>query len=139
LASRPSRSKAKIDTSQIENFERRLHAAGKEIEKEGEIWKEKYGERWAEEMGTRVAYSDGSNRQTRRYGHLRDNIEQVEPGGITFGGSYWWLFLERGTSRMAPRPFVKPAMKKIRTPARKEIAERAVDILSNAPQSRWRR
>lgn len=136
---RPSRSRAKVDTSQIENFERRLYAAAKELEKEGEAWKERHGEKWADEMRDRVAYSDGENRTTQQYGHLRDNIEQVEPGGITFGDSYWWLFLERGTSRMAPQPFIKPAMKKIRTPARKDIAERAIDILSNARESRWRR
>jgi HK97 gp10 family phage protein len=139
ILARPSRSKAKIDTSQIENFERRLHAAGKRIEIAGVAWKQEHGENWAEEMRFRVAYSDGSNQQTQRYGHLRDNIEQVEPGGITMGDSYWWWFLERGTSRMAPQPFVKPAMKKIRTPARKDIAERAVAILADAPESRWRR
>jgi HK97 gp10 family phage protein len=90
-------------------------------------------------MRSRVAYSDGQNRMTQRYGHLRDNIEQVEPGGISFGDSYWWRFLERGTSRMAPQPFIKPARNKIRTAARKDIAERAVDILANAAESRWRR
>jgi len=68
-------------------------------------------------------------KESRDSGHLADSIEQVEPGGITFGDAFYWQFLEKGTARMAPRPFVAPAMKRIRTPARKDAGERAVKLI----------
>jgi HK97 gp10 family phage protein len=61
--------------------------------------------------------------------HLRDEIRQVEPGGITMGDAYWWRFLEHGTVHMSPQPFIKPAMKRIRTPARKDAVQRAIDLM----------
>lgn len=119
-----ARSTAKIDWGEIEEYARRLELASQLIEEEGEDFEEEWGGRWADEMKEAVPYGPGDPV------HLRDQIEQVEPGGITFGDAYWWRFLEYGTVKMAPQPFIGPTMKRIRTPAKKDAGERAMRLIS---------
>ncbi len=111
-------SKAKIDVSDVLRFEKRLETAARIVEAEAEQYQQHWGEAWADEMRASVEVDTGN---------LQRSIDQVEPGGITFGDAFYWRFLEYGTSRMAPRPFVRPAMKRIRTPARKDAGERAIE------------
>ena len=113
-------SRAKVDASQVERFADRLALASRLIEEEGEQFESEWGEKWADDMRATVS---------RDTGHLADSIQQVEPGGITFGDAFYWRFLEKGTSKMAPKPFVQPAMKRIRTPARKDAGQRAVRLM----------
>ena len=114
-------SRAKVDASQVERFADRLALAARLIEEEGEQFENEWGERWADEMRAVVPVASGK---------LRDSIQQVEPGGITFGDAFYWRFLEYGTAKMSPRPFVRPSMKRIRTPARKDAGTRAVKLIS---------
>lgn len=116
-----ARSTAKIDVSQVVAFEKRLETAARIVEQEAQQFQQQWGEEWAEEMRATVPVESGK---------LRDSIRQVEPGGITMGDAFYYRFLEYGTSRMAPRPFVRPAMKRIRTPARKDASKRAIDLIS---------
>lgn len=104
----------------MDGFARRLALAAQLIEEEGDQFEEHWGELWADEMRSSVATDTGT---------LRDSIEQVEPGGITFGKAFYWRFLEYGTSKMAPHPFIRPSMKRIRTPARKDAGVRAVNLI----------
>lgn len=127
---RAARSGVKIDATAIDDFQRKVNRAVRDIEKMADEWEQDWGTVWVDEMKATVAVSSGDRSPgSSRYGHLRDNIRQVEPGGITMGNAYWWWFLERGTTRMSAQPFVKPAMKKIRTPAKKDAGVRAVDLL----------
>ena len=118
---RVARSTAKVDASQVERFADRLALASRLIEQEGEQFEEHWGERWVDEMVAVVPRDSGT---------LAGSIRMVEPGGITFGDAYYWRFLEYGTSKMSPRPFIKPTMKRIRTPARKDAANRAIDLIA---------
>ena len=128
---RPSRSRARVDASQVEAFADRLALAARVVEQEADDFQTEWGNEWVREMKSRVPVSTTDRSPgSRRYGHLRDNIQQIEPGGITFGDAFWWVFLERGTTRMSAQPFIKPSMKKIRTPARKDAAQRAIDLIA---------
>ena len=113
-------SRAKVDASQVDGFARRLALAAQLIEEEGEQFEEEWGGKLADEMKATVPVATGK---------LRDSIVQVEPGGITMGDAFYWRFLEFGTSKMAPRPFVRPAMKRIRKPAREDAGKRAVKLI----------
>ena len=113
-------SRAKIDASQVVNFQHRLDLAARLIEEEGRQFADEWGEKWAEEMRAVVPVASGT---------LRGAIEQVEPGGITFGDAFYWRFLEYGTSKMSPKPFIRPTMKRVRTPARKDAGNRAVRLM----------
>lgn len=115
-----ARSKAKVDVSQVRRFNLQLHNAANLVDKVAEDWQAEHGEKWAELMRATAPVDTG---------HLRDSIRQVRPGGITMGDAYWWRFLEHGTVNMAPQPFINPAMKRIRTPARKDATERALNLL----------
>lgn len=115
-----ARSRAKVDASQVDAFARQLFTASNLAERMAESWQQEHGENWAQQMRSTVPVDSGE---------LRSSIRQVEPGGITMGDAYWWRFLEYGTVKMAPQPFVKPAMKRIRTPARKDASQRALDLL----------
>lgn len=115
-----ARSRAKVDVSDLVRFENRLKTAAAVVEQEAESFQEEWGEKWVGEMKAAVPVASGK---------LRDSIDQVEPGGITFGAAFYWRFLEYGTSKMAPQPFVRPTMKRIRTPARKDAGERAIRLI----------
>lgn len=72
------------------------------------------------------------------YGHLRDNIRMrlpskrarsgAEAGGlfefiITTGQAFWGRFLEEGTAKMAPRPWMRPAFDATADPATDRVGE----------------
>lgn len=114
-------SRAKLDVSQVIAFEKRLETAARIVEQEAKDFQQQWGEAWADAMRSTVP---------RDTGELERSIQQVEPGGITFGKAFYWRFLEYGTSKMSPRPFVRPAMKRIRTPARKDASARAMRLIS---------
>lgn len=119
-ALRLARSTAKVDASQVDGFARRLALAAQLVEEEGQQFQQQWGEEWADEMRGTVPVDSGN---------LRDSIQQVEPGGITMGDAFYWRFLEYGTSKMAPHPFIRPAMKRIRTPAKKDAGARAISLI----------
>jgi HK97 gp10 family phage protein len=110
-----------VDATQVENFAKRLALASRLIEEEGEDFTDEWGGKWADEMKATVPVDTGK---------LRDSIRQVEPGGITMGDAFYWPFVDRGTARMAPQPFVQPAMKRIRKPAAEDAGRRAVRLIS---------
>ena len=115
-----ARSTARVDASQVDGFARRLALASQLIEEEGEQFEEEWGGKWADEMVATVP---------RDTGNLASQIRQVEPGGITMGDAFYWRFLEFGTAKMAPHPFVRPAMKRIRPGARKDAGQRAIKLM----------
>jgi HK97 gp10 family phage protein len=110
-----------VDASQVDAFARRLHAASTRVESESERFEEEWGGKWADEMRADVAVATGT---------LRDSIDQVEPGGITFGAAYYWRYVEYGTSKMSPQPFIRPAMNRIRKPAAEDASDRAVRLIA---------
>lgn len=110
---------ARIDASQVEAFQRRLQVAARTIEQEADRFEEKWGDELVDEMRATVPRATGT---------LQASIEQVEPGGITM--AHYWRFLEYGTAHMAPRPFVRPAMQRIRKPAAEDAGDRAVRLIA---------
>jgi HK97 gp10 family phage protein len=120
---RPSRSRAKLDFTEVVAFEKKLALTASLADRMAEDWEQEHGEKWMLEMIHTVPVGPGDPV------HLYQEIDHVEPGKITMGQAYWWRFLEYGTVHMGPQPFIKPAMKRIRTPARKDAAERARELL----------
>jgi HK97 gp10 family phage protein len=110
----------RINTAQVDRFARRLQTASNTIENEADRVEQEWGENLASEMRSQAPVMTGE---------LRRSIEQVEPGGIAIRAPYW-RFLEYGTSRMSPQPFIRPAMKRITPPAKKDAAERAKRLIS---------
>lgn len=107
------------DFSQLYALERRLDSAAMKVQDEAEEWQEKWGEELADEMRVMAPVLTGT---------LRDSIDHIEAGGIAIDAPYW-RFVEYGTSRMAPRPFINPAMRRIKAPAEKDAAERGVQLI----------
>lgn len=121
-ASRMKKSTSKTDVGDLESFEHKLNLAALLVEDMAEGWEEQWGQEWIDRMDIPLGPGlDGI--------HLRSEIRQVEPGGISMGRAYWWWFLEHGTSKMPPHPFVIPAMKKMRTPARNDAGQKAIDLI----------
>lgn len=121
---RPSRSTSKVDASDLFDFEHKLFLAAALVEDLAEDWETQWGQEWVDQMLTRVPTGPGVDGI-----HLKNEIRQEVPGGISMGVAYWWWFLEHGTVKMAPQPFVNPAMKKMRTPARKDAGNKAIDLI----------
>lgn len=134
---RPSRSRAKVDFQDVVEFAEKLERTRALADAMRDDWENEWGRKWADEMKARVNIGPRGDRRSpasREYGPLRDAIQHVpaggsQPGGIVFGNAFYWRFLEYGTSKMPPHPFIKPSMRKIRTPSRKDAAQRAVDLI----------
>ena len=109
-----------IDSSQVASFGAKLSTAGARIQVEEEIWAQRWGGEVVDEMVATVA---------RDTGKLAESIAQVEPGGIEIGEDYW-RFVDRGTSRMAPRPFVAPAVHRVKPRAVADAGRLAVESLT---------
>ena len=103
-----------------ELFAARLLKAAADADRRAKELQGKWGERTAEEMRRRAP---------RDTGRLADSIRQVEPGGIEIGAHYW-VFVDRGTSRMPPQEFVRPSVNAQLPQIRKEALEAAVDWIT---------
>lgn len=110
---------ARIDASQVEAFERRLREAARRIENEADRFEEKWGEDLADHMRAGVPVLTGRGRAS---------IQQVAPGEIDMEG--YLRFPEYGTARMAPEPFIRPAMQRVRKPAVEDAGDRAVRLIA---------
>ena len=62
-------------------------------------------------VGASEAYFVGVRRKSRRYSNTKRNRGKGRVGKTYFveGTAFYWLFLEFGTVKMAPRPFLRPA------------------------------
>lgn len=109
---------ARIDASQVDRFAQDLAQASRRIEEAADDFEQKWGEEWVDEMKQGVPLDTGRG---------RDSIEQVAPGEITMEG--YLVFPERGTSRMAPQPFIRPARLRIQPKAVKDAGEQAVNLI----------
>ena len=133
MARRPSRSVAKagvVDFTDLLEFQHKLAVTAALADDMAADYESDWGEQWAEQIRQRVPR--GANHPQHPNIHLKTEIRQIEPGGITMGRAFWWRFLEYGTKNgIAPRGYVNKAMKKIRTPARKDAAARAVELIQS--------
>jgi HK97 gp10 family phage protein len=103
-----------------ELFAARLLQAAADADRRADQLESKWGERTVEEMRRRAPRDTGA---------LADSIRQVEPGGIAIGADYW-IFVDRGTSRMPPQEFVRPSVNAQLPQIRKEALEAGVDWIS---------
>lgn len=110
-----------VDASQVDAFTRRLEAASRRIQQEGAQFQQEWGKALVDEMRATVPVQTGT---------LRSSIDQVDPGDITFGPAFYWRFLEYGTSKMSPQPFVRPAVNRIRKPAARDATDRAAGLIA---------
>lgn len=108
----------RVDASQVDAFARRLNSAAHKIDEEADQFEQHWGGEWVDEMRATVRVDTGT---------LRDSIQQDEPGEISMEG--YAGFLERGTAHMSPKPFIRPAMKRIQKPAREDAGTRAVKLI----------
>lgn len=109
---------ARVDVSQVDNFARKLDRAARLVDEEAERFEEEWGGKWLNEMKATVPVDTG---------RLRDSIEQGKPGEISM--EHYARFVEYGTARQAPQSFIRPSMKKVRSPATKDAGERAVNLI----------
>lgn len=133
---RVSRSKATVDFSEVTAFADKLELTRRLADSMRDDWENQWGRIWADEIRARVPRGTRRSPASARYGPLHTAVRQVEAGGpssggVTFGNAFYWRFLEYGTSKMAPRPFIKGTMRKIRTPAKKDAAERAIRLIQS--------
>lgn len=130
-----ARSFARVDAGQVIAYAQKLEMTAQLADRIRDDWENDWGSKLADELRSRVPVdADDRSPGSMQYGHLRDNIQHVPaggtaPGGVTFGNAFWWRFLEYGTSKMAPRPFIRQSIRKIRTPARKDAVERATRLI----------
>ncbi|MCI0544213.1 MAG: hypothetical protein L0Z49_07165 [Actinobacteria bacterium] len=108
-----------IDASDVADYARHLDIAAVRVEVEAELWASEWGEHLTEAM---------IGRAPERTGALKRAIRQVEPGGIAIGVDYW-PFVDRGTARQAPQPFIAPAFATVRRPAQADAGRRALRLL----------
>lgn len=118
-----------IDFSDVQNYAAHLNAVASGVV--DDIWAD-WKQHWHKEIVEAVsaAAPRGAQRSqaSRRYGPLHSAVRAVERG-VTFGDAFYWRFIEYGTSRMPPRPFVKPTIKRLRPQMRADAGNRAVMAL----------
>lgn len=135
MARKPMRSTARVDASEfidftdVVNYAAHLNAVASGAV--DHIWGD-WKRHWHPEIVKEIAATAprGATRSTasERYGPLHAAVRAAHKG-VTFGDAFYWRFLEYGTSRMAPREFVKPALRRMRSEIRADAGRRAVDAL----------
>lgn len=112
---------ARLDASDVIRLESRLRDAAREIDVRSADWEDKWGEAWADGMRAEIAVETG-----------RTRAAIVADGGeITFGDRADIVnFLEHGTVHMAPRPFIRPALRRIQAAAMRDAGDQAIRPLT---------
>lgn len=103
-------------------FAARLSQLAADIEQRAVLLEQKWGSEVADEMRQRVPVRTGRLRSSIR--HQRT----TNPGVIDVGADYG-VYVDRGTSRMPPQEFVRPALNARRERIVQEGGQRAVDWL----------
>lgn len=109
-----------IDASQVTAFATKLDRAAGLIEAEADQW----ARQWADEVATIMAAI-----APRLTGELAASIRQISNGVIEVGARYG-VYVDRGTSRTAPQPFVRPSIDRVKPRALDDagrIAIKAID------------
>jgi HK97 gp10 family phage protein len=81
-------------------FAARLTRIAAQVEARADVLEDRWGSDVAQEMRARVPV---------RTGRLRESIQQTAPGVVTVGAPYG-VYVDRGTSKMPPQEFVRPAV-----------------------------
>jgi hypothetical protein len=145
---RPRRggTKARVDVSDLENWEAILRDAAVEIERVARRLEAKYADRVADlarakaPVGRRVQRREKSKpTMSELYGPLRSKIAVSDTGTregmrkqVSIGTAFYGIFIERGTpktGRIKPKPFLAPAVRKVRPAFRDEAIAEAMRIL----------
>lgn len=102
-----------LDFSEVDRFARRLdHASRSGFDND---WESDWSRETAEEMRARAP---------RRTGRLAASI-QAQSEGVSVGAPYA-AFVEYGTARTAPQPYVRPSLNSIRPRAVRDAGDRAI-------------
>jgi len=136
---RPRRggTKARVDVSDLDNWEATLRSAAVEIERVARRLEMEYAEKLAEQAKAKAPKSSGQrSRNSVRYGPLEQKIQarrtgtpEGQRGEVSVGTAFYGIFLERGTVNMKRRPFLAPAVRKVRPAFRDEAIREAMRIL----------
>ena len=106
------------DASQVSRFAARLLRAAGLIELEAGQWESEWADRIASEMVANVPKDTGA---------LASSI-QSSAGTVEVGARYG-VFVDRGTSRTAPQPFVGPAIDRVKPRALLEARRLALRVI----------
>lgn len=119
-----------LDSSEVVAYAAHLNALGSgAVDAIWEDWKKHWNAEVADELRASVPRGEAPHsRASQRYGPLHSAVRAVVKG-VTFGDAFYWRFLEYGTSKMPPRPTVRPVLKRLRPAMRRDAAQRAVSAL----------
>jgi HK97 gp10 family phage protein len=133
-----SRSKVRIDTSEIDQLATILRLQHGPLEREKRRVETKYADLLADKARSRVSRSSGKqSAMSSRYGPLWSSIKSTykrEPrygvqARVGIGNAFYGLFLEKGTVHMNKRPFMGPAIRQVRKPFRDEAVATVMKLL----------
>jgi len=105
-----------LDFSQVERFALRLRAAS-EVTFEDE-WEDEWGQKAAQQVSASAP---------RLTGRLAGSVRYSGDGEVDITVPYW-PYVEYGTSRTAPQPFVRPAVNRLAPQAAADVGRRATRI-----------
>jgi len=57
--------------------------------------------------------SDPDASMSKKYGQMKNNLKVIKSGNdvaVTFGDSFWWRFVDKGTPKIAPRNFTRSTL-----------------------------
>lgn len=136
---RPRRggTKARVDVSDLDNWQATLNDAAVEIERVARRLEAKYADQVADLARAKAPRNRGNQSpQSQRYGPLQSKIAVSNTGTregvrkqVSIGTAFYGVFLERGTVRIKRRPFLAPAVRKVRPLFRDEAIAEAMRIL----------
>jgi HK97 gp10 family phage protein len=102
-----------VNTTQVDAFAARLAAAAQKVDAAGQAWEQHYANEVADEMRTLAP---------QRTGALAASIQTTADGRVVVGVDYGG-FVEYGTSRIAPQPFMRPAVSRVEPDAQDAAGE----------------
>lgn len=121
-----------IDTSELSAYADRVRAAGGQIDKAAVQVSLKYAKRIRDTARELVPF---------RTGRLHDSIRVVDAGSGGLGTDVvadapYAGYVEFGTSRMAPQPYMRPAFRKHRAAYREELLQLQIALLGTSTAAR---
>jgi HK97 gp10 family phage protein len=131
--------KARVDVSDLDNWEATLRDAAVEIERVARRLEAKYADKVAALAKEKAPRNRGTQSpMSTLYGPLASKIAVSDTGTregvrkqVSIGTAFYGIFLERGTARIRKRPFLAPAVRKVRPAFRDEAIAEAMRILGH--------